>query len=136
MPLQLAVAEPADRLAGPVPQIGDDRDLGGRGRGPIAAHGALQRSEQGAERREFGFAQRLPAKDQDAVLPVKAPQLRDGRVVQLLPQAEADDFPGQGGVELSHIEHLAASLTGKRDAYYSAARLGNGSTRCRLWVGF
>ena len=85
MPLQLAVAEPADRLAEPVPQIGDDRHLGRRRRGPVAAHGALQLPEQGAERGEFRLAQRLPAEHQHAVLRVEAAQLRDGGLVQPLP---------------------------------------------------
>ena len=53
VPLQLAVAEPADRLAEPVLQIGDDRHLGGRRARPNRCARCAPAPEQGAERREF-----------------------------------------------------------------------------------
>jgi len=85
VPLQFAVAETADRPAETVLQIGENRHLGGRRRGPIAPHGALQRSEQSAERGEFRLAQRLATKHQDVVMSLEGPQLRDSRIAQLLP---------------------------------------------------
>ena len=96
---------PADRATEPVLQVGQNRHLGHRGGGPVAAHGPLQRPEQRAERRELGLAQRLAAKHQHAVAHVEVAQLGDRRIVLALPQAQADDFAGQGRVQRTGLEH-------------------------------
>ena len=104
MPLQLAVAETADRAAEPVLQVGEDRDLGDRGRGPVAAHGALERSEQGAEPGELGLAQRLAAEYQDSPVRPQCLQLGDRHLVERLPERQPLDLTGERLVQRARPE--------------------------------
>src|SRR6266851_7612731 len=115
MPLDLAIAETADRLSLAVLQIGDDPDLRHRGRGPIGAHGAFERPEQRTERRQLGFTQCLPPEHQHAPARPQFPQRRDGLRLRRFPQAQAEDLAGQARMQWPRLK-----------GHYGSPRRSNG----------
>ena len=68
MPLQFAVAEPADRFSLPVLQVRNQADFRDDGGGPLGPDDPLERSEKRAEISQFTLGERLPAKDQHRVV--------------------------------------------------------------------
>ncbi len=58
MPLELAIAEPADRFCLPVLQVRDETDFRDDGRGPFGTDDAFERAEKGAELGQLTLGER------------------------------------------------------------------------------
>ena len=67
MPLELAIAQPSDRLCLPVFQVRDEADFRDDGGGPFGADDAFERSEEGAELGQLALGESLAADDQHRV---------------------------------------------------------------------
>ena len=67
MPLELAIAEAADRLCLAVLQVRNEADFRDGGRGPLGTNHAFERTEKGAKIGQLALGESLAADDQHRV---------------------------------------------------------------------
>ena len=98
MPLEFAIAEPADRFCLTIPEIGDEADFRYCGGSPLGTHNAFERSEEATEIGQLALGESLSAKHQHRVM---SPQLAEllGYIVQRLPQSQSQYFASKAVVQ-------------------------------------